>query len=375
MRRICYVVSIPETIRAFFIPQLEYLEEQGYSVSVICSPDDAMQKQLGRRISFLPVEIPRGISIKGSIKAIRQLILIFSKEKFDLIQYSTPNAALYASIAAKMTGCRVRNYHLMGYRYLGASGLGRTILKWIEKIACRNSTSIECVSKSNLEIGVNERIFEKKKATVVWNGSTGGVDLERFDVGKRFEYRKEIRGKFGLSDDDFVYGFVGRITRDKGINETLEAFSKIEAAKLLMIGNVEGTGTLKQELYRQSLQNPNIIYTGSVIDTEKYYAALDVLLLPSYREGFGNVVIEAAAMGTPAIVSDIPGPVDAIQNGVTALVVEPKSSQSLLDGMKKIRCLDYAKMGMDAHRFVSANFDSAELCKRILLRKQQLLGG
>lgn len=375
MKKICYVVSIPETIRAFFIPQLEFLEEQGYSVSVICSPDDAIQKQLGSKIRFLPVEIPRGVSIRGSIKAIGQLILIFFREKFDLIQYSTPNAAFYASIAARITGCKIRNYHLMGYRYLGASGMGRMILKWIEKIACRNSTSIECVSKSNLEIGVNERIFEKRKATVVWNGSTGGVDLERFDVEKRFEYRKEIRGKYGLSDDDFVFGFVGRITKDKGINETLEAFSKMKGIKLMMIGSEEATETLNQALYQQSLQNPDIIYTGNVVDVEKYYAALDVLLLPSYREGFGNVVIEAAAMGTPAIVSDIPGPVDAIQNGVTALVVEPKSPQSLLDGMTKIRCLDYVKMGIDAHQFVSANFDSAELCKRILWRKKQLLGG
>lgn len=374
MKKICYVVTTPGTIRAFFVRQINYLAHNGYDVTVICSYEEYIKSILDEKVRYISVNIPRGISVIGSVMAVKGLFRIFRREKFDLIQYSTPNAAFYASIAAKMVGCKIRNYHLMGFRYLGASGLEHKILKWIEKAACINSTSIECVSKSNLEIGVHERFFSQEKATVVWNGSTGGVDLERFNVNKRSVYRNEIRSKYRVYNDDFIFGFVGRITRDKGINEILEAFSHIKNAKLMMVGSPEAVETLDQNLYLESQSNPSIIYTGRVSDVEKYFAAMDVLLFPSYREGFGNVVIEAAAMGTPAIVSNIPGPIDAIQSGVTALVVEAKNSQSLLNEMKKIQLLDYNEMGRIASKFVREKFDSEILCEKILDRKKDLLG-
>lgn len=370
--KICYVVTVPITIRAFFIPQLKYLAENGFDVSVVCSKDDFLQKELGEKITYYPMEIPRGMSLLGSLKAIGHLIQFFKEEKFDLVQYSTPNAAMYASIAGRLTKIQVRNYHLMGFRYLGASGISKRILKMMEIISCRNSTHIECVSKSNLEIGINEKIFEKGKAVVVWNGSSGGVDLKRFDYSKRSEYRDEIRLHFGISKDDFVFGFVGRITRDKGVNEILEAFSSIKNAKLLMVGNVEEEDSLNSMLYQNSLSDENIVYTGLVSDVEKYYAAVDVLLLPSYREGFGNVVIEAAAMGTPAIVSNIPGPIDAIEVGKTALVVNAKDTDELTEAMQKIQTMDYMGMGQNAEQFAREKFDSMVLCRKILERKEKI---
>lgn len=370
--KICYVVTVPITIRAFFIPQLKYLAENGFDVSVVCSKDDFLQKELGEKITYYPMEIPRGMSLLGSLKAIGHLIQFFKEEKFDLVQYSTPNAAMYASIAGRLTKIQVRNYHLMGFRYLGASGISKRILKMMEIISCRNSTHIECVSKSNLEIGINEKIFEKDKAVVVWNGSSGGVDLKRFDYSKRSEYRDEIRSHFGISKDDFVFGFVGRITRDKGVNEILEAFSSIKKAKLLMVGNVEEEDSLNSMLYQNSLSDENIVYTGLVSDVEKYYAAVDVLLLPSYREGFGNVVIEAAAMGTPAIVSNIPGPIDAIEVGKTALVVNAKDTDALTEAMQKIQTMDYMGMGQNAEQFAREKFDSVVLCRKILERKEKI---
>lgn len=159
MKKICYIVTVPVTIRAFFVPQLKYLAEHGYDVTVICSYDENLQKELGESIRYTPVDIPRGISFVKSLNTIKKLIKIFEENHYDMIQYSTPNAALYASIAGKKAGIRVRNYHLMGFRYLGADGVGRVILKAIEKMTCVNSTSIECVSISNLELGITEKNF------------------------------------------------------------------------------------------------------------------------------------------------------------------------------------------------------------------------
>ena len=375
MIKICYVVTISLTIESFFIPQLQYLAANGFDVTVVCSNDSSLQEKLGESIRFYPIDIPRGISVGGSIYALKALTHFFKKEKFDLIQYSTPNAAFYSSIAAKKADCKVRNYHLMGLRYLGASGMGRTILKVLERIACHNSTSIECVSKSNMEMGIKEGLFPKEKVTVVWNGSTGGVDLSRFDFSKRRQWRMEIRKELGYSSSDFVYGFVGRITKDKGIDELLFAFLELnDNSKLLLVGDIEKDNHLDVELLAKAQQNSNIKFHSFVSDIERYYAAIDVLVLPSYREGFGNVVIEAGAVGTPAIVTDIPGPTDTIEREKTALVVPVKNPNTLAESLMKIRERDYVNMGENAAQFAKEMFDSKVLCQKILERKETLLG-
>lgn len=372
--KLCYIVTIPATICAFFIPQLKFLAEHGYDVSVICSQDHELQQELGESVHYIPINIPRGLSLFGSLKAIKSLYITIKRNRFDFVQYSTPNAAFCASIASKLAGVKVRNYHLMGFRYLGAAGVGRTILKMIEKISCALSTSIECVSESNLKLGIQENIFDRGKATVVWNGSTGGVDLSRFDYSKRVEWRQQVRSELGYREDDFVFGFVGRITRDKGINEILEAFSTCrDGAKLLLVGAEEGLDTLDQTLLENARQDPNIRFHDRVSDVERYYAAIDVLLLPSYREGFGNVVIEAGAVGTPAIVSNIPGPVDTIIEKKTALCVAVKNILELEEAMQMIKRMDYTQMGVSAAEFAASHFDCRELNKRIVERKNKLL--
>lgn len=375
IRKICYIVTISPTIRSFFIPQLQYLARYGFEVSVICSQDDKLAEDLGEEINYIPVDIPRGISFGGSLNAVRKLISIFEREKFDLIQYSTPNAALYASIASRIVGCKIRNYHLMGFRYLGAHRIERFILKTIEKISCWNSTSIECVSRSNLELGIKEKVFSANKATVVWNGSTGGVDLERFNYSKRNIWRRELREELGYKTTDFIYGFVGRITRDKGINELLGAFFELkDGSKLFLIGNVEDENTLDKNLWMKAKNHPDVQIHIAVSDIERYFAMIDVLVLPSYREGFGNVVIEAAAVGTTAIVSDIPGPIDTIDIGKTGMTVEVKNVDDLKEKMVTMKSAIYNDMTQNAVSFARNNFDSDKLCKKICERKKFLLG-
>lgn len=372
--KICYIVTIPLTIRAFFVPQLKFLAENGFNVTVVCSHDAELQAELGEKVLFNPIEIPRGISILGMLKATYSLMRFFKSEKFDLVQYSTPNAALCASIAAKLAGCKKRNYHLMGLRYLGAGRLGKLVLKTLEKITCRLSTSIECVSRSNMEMGISEGLFPKEKVTVVWNGSTGGVNLKRFDYKQRSVWREQVRQEMGYSADDFVYGFAGRITKDKGINEILSAFFNLQdESKLLFVGSIEGEQTLDSQLLEKARNHPQIQFHDVVTDIERYYAAMDVLLLPSYREGFGNVIIEAGAVGTPAIVSNIPGPIDAIEENVTALVVPVNDVGALQQNMKAIQHKDYIEMGKKAAGFVKDHFDTQHLNECIVNRKKKLL--
>lgn len=374
MKKICFVTTISGTLDSFVLNTAKYIHENtDWDITFICNYDKQFEEKLPDYIHYIPVKMQRGINLDG-IKAIAELKRIFKKEKFDLIQYSTPNAALYASIAARIVGCKIRNYHLMGFRYLGTHGIGRFILKTIERVSCWNSTSIECVSKSNLDLGIKEKVFPAKKATVVWNGSTGGVDLQRFDYSKRDVWRRELREELGYEASDFIYGFVGRITRDKGINELLEAFFELEnGSKLFLIGNVEDEDTLDENLWTKAKSHPDVQIHIAASDIERYFAMIDVLVLPSYREGFGNVVIEAAAVGTPAIVSNIPGPIDTIDAGKTALVVNAKDTEALTEAMQQIQTMDYMGMGRNAEQFAREKFDSIVLCRKILERKKKLL--
>lgn len=374
MHKICYVFTVPVSVRAFFISQLKYLSEHDYDVTVICSMDGDLQKEIGCGVKYVPVSIPRGLSLWGTVTAIKDLWRVFHKEQYDLVQYSTPNAAFCASIAAKLAGIKRRNYHLMGFRYLSESGLRRQILIILEKITCKLSTSIECVSPSNLELGRKEKILTGLDATVVWHGSSGGVDLNRFDYQKRKIWRKALRTELGYSDDEFVFGFVGRITKDKGIQELLEAFFGVFDSKLLLVGNLEDDGSLDPAFWAKAVKGDSVLVHPFVPDVERYFAAIDVLVLPSYREGFGNVVIEAAAMGVPAIVSNIPGPIDAVIPDKTALIVPVQNAEQLRNAMMQIRysgCCE--EMGRAAVEYAKSHFNSCVLNQKILERKRQLL--
>ena len=375
-KKICYVTTIALTIRAFFIPQLRYLAENGYDVTVVCSFDDELAMELGEKIRYIPVNIARGVSPLTIGRSIRELKEILAKEHFDIVQYSTPNAAFCASIAARCAGIKIRNYHLMGLRYLGMRGVLRILFKHIEKLTCKLSTNIECITPSNMELSVSDGLFPRDKAVIIWNGSTGGVDMHRFDYGKRSEWRDEIRKELGFEDNDFVFGFVGRITKDKGINELLRAFSELDCScKLMMIGPIEVINTLDDRLWEDARNNSNIVIHDTVSDIERYYAAMDVLLLPSYREGFGMVIAEAAAMGTPSIVSDIPGPIDVIEDKKTAFTVKVKDYESLKERMQYF--IDHPDMAQEMSEacvnHIKNKFDSDVLCEKILERKEKLL--
>lgn len=377
MKKICFVTTVSLTIRAFVLPVIRYFKEHtDWEITVICHEDSQLQEQLPEGVRYIPVRMHRGVSI-GGIKAMLRMTKIFRKEKFDLVQYATPNASFYASIAAWLSGIKHRKYHLMGFRFLGFSGIKRRIFMTFEKLACALSTDIECVSKSNMELGVELGVFPAEKAKVLHYGSSAGVDLTRFDIQKKAKWRKELRRHFGYAESDCVFGYAGRITRDKGINEILEAFHNVDSKnkKLFIVGRMEDEASLDANLLQDAKTSQNIRFHGEVLDIEKYYALMDVLLLPSYREGFGNIVIEAEAMGVPVIVTDIPGPTDAMQNGTTGLVVPVKDAKALDDAMTRLAADKDLReqLGWDGHHFVEERFDQRALCDIIMKDREKLL--
>lgn len=374
MKRICFVTTVPGTIRAFILPLAEYMHENTkWDISFICSDNENFEKSLPEYIHFYPVHMERGISLAG-IKAMFQIKKILKKEKFDMVQYSTPNASLYTAMAAKSAKIPIRLYCQWGIAYVGFNGLKREIFKTVEKFVCGLSTYVQPDSKSNLNFARSEGLYSGKKSSVIWNGSACGVSLDKFNIQRKNEYRSYIREKYNIGRNTFVYIFIGRVTRDKGINELLSAFKKLnDDSVLFLIGKNEVDTSVNRELYDWSLENKNIIYTGNVDDVERYLSASDCYVLPSYREGFGMSVIEAEAMGVPVIVTDIPGPVDAVIDNKTGLLVKKADENSLLDAMKKIRKLNYQEMGKEGHKFASDNFEQKQLFDKIIESRNELL--
>lgn len=379
MKKICFITTIPGTLRAFILETAKYLHEKGeYDITFICDYDENFKNSLPEYITYIPIQMSRGINING-FKAVFEMYKVFKKDKYDIVQYSTPNASFYAAIAAKMANIKVRLYCQWGIVYVGFRGIKKNIFKITEKIVCKLSTWIEPDSYGNMQFSHNEGLYKKNKSSVVWNGSASGVNMERFDIDRKNEWRREIRQKYSIDSNTFVFGFVGRITGDKGINELLEAsrefFCTKPNSRLLIIGNTENTDSINEKLYNWSLGEKKVIYCGRTSEVEKYFSAMDVFVLPSYREGFGNVVIEAEAMGISVIVSDIPGPTDGMVEGKTGVIIKKEDVASLFEALLFLNSNpDICKeMGEEGYYFVSKSFEAKKLKKYILEDRNKLL--
>lgn len=377
MKKICFITTIPLTLNTFVLNTAKYLHENtDWDISFICSDENDFGLSLPKYIHYFPVQMERGISIAG-VKAMLEMKKIFKREKFDLIQYSTPNASLYASMAGRLAHVPVRLYCQWGIAFVGFQGLKRKIFQMEEKYVCHLSTHIEPDSNSNLRFAHEIGLYPKGKGSVIWNGSACGVNLTKFDISNKEEYRKDIREQLDISEDAFVYGFVGRITRDKGVNELLEAYKKLnDDSYLIMVGPSEVDETINQELYTWASKNEKIKFTGYTTVVEQYLSAMDCYILPSYREGFGMGVVEAEAMGVPVIVTDIPGPTDAMIDNETGIVVQKADVESLYNAMISIRedKVRYFAMVEKAHDFAVNNFEQKQLFNYILEDRKKLLG-
>ena len=362
----------------FVLKTAEYLHLNGYDISFICDEDPDFAASLPEYIHYYPIPMKRGISL-GGIGAMRKMKKIFQRERFDLVQYSTPNASLYASMAAKSAHIPVRLYCQWGMAYVGFSGLKRKLFKQIEKTVCRFSTWIEPDSFGNLRFSHDEGLYPPEKGSVIWNGSACGVDLNKFDCTQKAAWRSSIRGKYGIPETAIVFGFVGRVTRDKGINELLAAskrlFDENENAYLMIVGNNEITSAVNAELYNWAVNEPRVFFCGSTNRVEQYLSAMDVYILPSYREGFGMVVVEAEAMGVPVIITDIPGPTDAMIPDLTGMIVQKGDDDSLCRAMRVLAENERLRldMGANGRSFAAERFDQRVLLDKLLQDREKLL--
>ena len=350
------------TVNAFLREPIKRLSED-YDVHVVANFNSGESLiGLDGYVKALPVGIVRRILLWHDLAALWKLFRLFRRCRFDLIHSVTPKAGLLAMTAAFLAGVGIRIHTFTGQVWVTRNGLSRWVLKNTDRWIAWLSTDTLADSISQRRFLLDEGVLSKAKSGVLAQGSISGVDVSRFKPD--MEARSRIRSGLCLSEKDVVFLFLGRLNRDKGLFDLATAFSRIhnEDAQLLVVGpDEEQIGPHMQQIAGESAGR--VRFVGFSANPEEYMAAADVLCLPSYREGFGNVVIEAAAVGIPAIGSRIYGVVDAIAENETGLLFEAgnieelKSCISLLCRDRELR----ARLGGQARERVLAQFTSERL--------------
>ena len=336
-KKICFVVAIPITAAAFLKDHIKALSVNYdvYLVGNIQSEEDVKNLAIE---GWHRIEIERGISPRKDLIAVFALKRYFNTMRFDAVHSVTPKAGLVTALASKLAGIKHRTHIFTGQVWATKSGLMRQILKSIDKIIAKCDNHIMVDGKSQRSFLEGEGVLKPGKALVFCEGSIAGVNSERFVPDALA--RKEEREKIGIKDGMLTYIFLGRLNHDKGIGELYEAYNRLAAEEkdvfLLLVGSDEEGYIERLPEYKNIKEGENFHYYGLTSEPEKVLNAGDVFVLPTYREGFGSSVLEAACIGLPCICSDAYGVLDAYIDGKTGLCCHVGDSDSLYKCMRRM---------------------------------------
>ncbi len=331
--RLVHVTTVPESL-LFLGGQPRYLRERGFEVVTVSSPGAALERfQRAEEVTCHTVAMARAITPWQDLVALGRLTLLLRRLRPDIVDTHTPKGGVLGMMAAALTGVPVRIYHLHGLRFLTAEGMQRRFLRLTDRIAAALATRVLCVSRSVAEVAEAEGVAPHGKLAVLLGGSINGVDATgRFRRPTAGEV-DATRAALGLPAGARVIGFVGRLVREKGVVELARAWSRLREAMpdlwLALVGPLEDQDPVPAEVVAALRADPRVLMAGQDWDTPRWYSAMDVVALPSYREGFPVVPLEAAAMALPVVSTTVPGCVDAVVDGVTGTLVPPRDDRAL----------------------------------------------
>jgi glycosyltransferase involved in cell wall biosynthesis len=364
----------------FYRRKLANLRDAGFDVLMMSSPGEQLET-----ISKSEGAIPVALAMEREISPIKDLVSLWRfyrvlKEiKPDLVDVSTPKAGLLGSLAAMLARVPCRVYTLRGLRLETATGLRRTLLWVAEWISCACAQRVMPVSESLRQRVVELKLASRAKTDTLQHGSDG-VDLTQFTPRKQDSWRyRALRQQLGLSGEEVVIGFVGRFVKDKGIRELVEAFRELGATRpnlrLLLVGDFE-TGDPVDPWVREYIESTSTILTpGFVEDTAPFYGLMDVFVLPTYREGFPQVSLEAQASAVPVITTTATGAIESVVDGITGLLVPLGDSQALARAIAQLLAdpLLRQKMGKAARERAEREFCQEAVWEALIRSYQALL--
>ena len=335
--KICWVIANPLTINFFLRDHIAMLARD-YELTVVTNTrDPKFLTDLGVPLRLIPMSIARDVQPWSDVKALLSLVWLFWREKFDVVHSLSPKTGLLAILAAWLTRVPVRLHTFQGEVWITRKGLWRAVLIFLDKLVASCATHLTVVSFSERQFLIDQRIASAEKLQVLGHGSICGVDIQRFKPDP--QARGELRRRLGIAETEIIFIFVGRLNRDKGLLDLAHAFVRVSkahpGAHLLMVGPDEAKIRADVESIGASVSG-RLHFADYTAHPEQYMAACDVLCLPSYREGFGLVLIEAAATGLPTIGSRIYGITDAIADGQSGLLCNPADPDDLAEKMERL---------------------------------------
>lgn len=332
------ITTVPISLEKLLTGQLEFMSEF-YNVIAVSSEKENLEK-LGKKINLpvFPVNLTRQITPIKDLSALFRLFIFFKKTKPLIVHTHTPKAGTIGMMAAKLAGVPLRLHTVAGLPLLETTGKKRKLLDFVEKITYSCANHVYPNSKGLMDIIIKNNYCNPKKLKVIANGSSNGIDTSYFNPTLFSENEKaDLKKKIGINEDDFVFIFVGRLVKDKGVNELIAAFSKLQYPKnkLLLVGDYENElDPLLTETLEMIESNKNIISTGFQYDVRPYFAISDALVFPTYREGFPNVVMQAGAMNLTCIVTDINGCNEIIIEDKNGIIIPVKDESAIFEAMK-----------------------------------------
>lgn len=379
--RIVRVTTVPFFLLHHLRGQVDAAVAAGHEVTVVSSPvdgADALARWPG--VGYEAIDIPRPISPLRDLLAVWRLFRFFRAHRPDIVHSATPKAGLLCALAGWWARVPVRLHTFTGQAWAERTGVVRQIGKFADRVIIALNTRTYADSQSQCEYLVRERVARTGLVHVLGAGSLGGVDLLRLNPAQHQAAGDAVAQRLGIRDGAKVIVFIGRVNRDKGIAELIEATSLLTQRgidhRLILVGPFEpDLDPLPAPILARIRDDPTIDAMGYDPEPEKYLALADVLCLPSYREGFGNVVIEAAVMGVPTVGTDIVGLRDAVEDGATGILVPPKNVPALADALDALLSDDTRRRSLgEAARERAARLFDARVVNALVLQEYERLG-
>lgn len=322
--------------------QLRYLRDAGFEVAALSAPGDELERlQETEGVDAFEVPMERGVAPLLDLESLWELWRVMRYFRPHITNVGTTKAGLLGGLAARWTGVPCRLYTLRGLRFETTTGLRRKLMKFLERAACDSAHVVLCVSESLRKRAIQEGVLTAARAVVLGRGSSNGVDAARFAPSEeRTRQARELRQQLGVPQDAPVIGFVGRLNRDKGVPELVRAYARLRvslpALRLLLLGDLESLDPMPHDTRGMLETDDHILCPRQARDLAAYYQLMDVVCLPSHREGFPNVILEAQAAARPVVATAVTGCLDAIEHGVTGLLVPRGDVGALSDALERM---------------------------------------